>query len=895
MSAINSQNVAATPLSKRRVPEILAPAGGRAQFLAALQSGADAVYLGLPSFNARARADNFSLADLRELLPLAHAFDMKVLVTFNILLKDGELAHAIETLAELEELGVHAIIVQDLAVARLVRKYFPSLRLHASTQMAVHNVWGAEQAQAYGFKRVVLARELTAQELRQMRAHPALEHLELEAFCHGSLCYSYSGLCFFSGAEDARSGNRGECAYTCRQPYKIVSEPGHGFLFSMRDLDTLAYLDKFVGAGIDCLKIEGRKKDAQYVSTVVRAYRARLNELMQTDTLRPAARALVQANFSNDDLATIQADLAVTFQRRPTSFFLKSRYHENVIDLDNPSHLGLLVGTVQAVNGSMITLRTAAPLTKFDGLRITPHQKMYHARPQHGETLDTTQLEQISRRFANEDLQFSLRFMSLHGKSVTTVPAGTVVDIDVAVEAADTNGIAIGDAVFKVRSNDLKQRVEKISTPPAAFNLKDLMAFKLAIDIRADDDASELIVELRGARRNGKEFIRRQYRLPRLLAEKPSLLQQDLRALFAVFGDVGFIADLSLRQDAEQFASWFVPKSLLKEIKREFAAVLPQLYHQQRVADVAAIRRNVLGEGIALGTGRPDKSSVQYAIKFDRLDYLPTLITACEQHPEINELVFEPKRAFFSSDEHRLNQWLRDLVEQTRTAKIHLRLALPTVLRAWDAPLLKVWFTEAYALGVRRFEIGNIGGLQLLSEWGLRGPEVDLSSDFTLYSLNREASGFWRDQGLRTITTSIEDDRENLHDHLRAWPADCEPQVILFKDTPLFIAEACTLTALHNGCPTAKVCGYRSLVIENQQGERFHVAHESCKSIVYGEQAFSWSQHQREFVEFGVRKFRVDFLTRVYTGAQLNDIITACLTGTPVPATHPANYERTLL
>ena len=144
------------------IPEILAPAGGREQFFAALNAGADAVFLGLKQFNARSRAENFSIEDLQSLVPMAHRYGMKVLVTLNILIKDTELVELIRTLATLEDLGVHAIIVQDLGVAAIARQHFPSLRLHASTQMAVHNLAGVRKAMAWGFKRVVLARELTA-------------------------------------------------------------------------------------------------------------------------------------------------------------------------------------------------------------------------------------------------------------------------------------------------------------------------------------------------------------------------------------------------------------------------------------------------------------------------------------------------------------------------------------------------------------------------------------------------------------------------------------------------------------------------------------------------------------------------------------------------------------
>lgn len=872
----------ALPLGK--VPEILAPAGGRAQFFAALQSGADAVYLGLKAFNARARAENFSIDDLRELLPLAHTFGMKVLVTFNVLIKDLELKFAIETLAELEDLGVHAIIVQDLAVARLVRKYFPGLRLHASTQMAVHNLWGVEQAKEFGFKRVVLAREMTAQELRQIRTSPAADGVELEAFCHGSLCYSYSGLCFFSGAEDARSGNRGECAYTCRQPYKIVSEPGHGFLFSMRDLDTSAYLDKFVSAGIDCLKIEGRKKDAQYVSTVVRVYRNKLNELMRTETLRPEARALVQANLSHDDWATIQADLAVTFQRRPTSFFLKSRYHENVIDLDNPSHLGLKLGSVEAVSASTITFRTSAPLARFDGLKIEPGDKLYHALPQDGAALEQKNLKNIKRRYENETLQFSLRSMSVARRNVATADADDVVTIEL---PEDVTGVRVGDVVFKTRSNDLKQRVEKISGVPAGQNLKPHKQIKIQLSI-AEKNADVLQLNAVALRVSGKEFLQRSFELPKVLANKPSTLARDLIETFAVFGDVGFASDVTVRNREDSLSQWFVPKSALKSVKHTLRDLLTAAYDDARADDLTQIVADVHAPTCALQVG--DR---EFAIKIDRLEYVASIAVAKTDGAPITEIVFEPKRSQLGVVDQK--QWLRDLYAQTTAAQMHLRIAIPTVLRAWDAPLLKIWLTEAYALGVRRFEVGNVGALKLLREWNLLGADTNISSDFTLYTLNREATKFWHEQGVDTVCLSIEDDLENLSNQLANWATASQPSVILYKDTPLFIAEACSLTALHNGCPTAKVCGYRSLEIENPAGERFHVAHESCKSIVYGERAFAWSQHLEALSALGVKKFRVDFLTRSYTDAALRGIIAACVAGQSIVNTHDANFSRTLL
>jgi collagenase-like PrtC family protease len=246
------------------VPQVLAPAGGREQFLAALNAGADQVFLGLKAFNARARAENFGVEDLRELVPLAHRYGMQVLVTVNVLIKENEMSALIDMLSALEELEVDAIIVQDQGVGAIVQQYFPTLKMHASTQMAVHNLQGVIKAAALGFRRVVLARELTAKEMKDIRAGVNSDVTQLEAFVHGSLCYSYSGLCLFSGEMDARSGNRGSCSYACREPFKLTSEDGMGFLFSMADLDTSHDLDLLAEAGIDTLKIEGRKKGEEW-------------------------------------------------------------------------------------------------------------------------------------------------------------------------------------------------------------------------------------------------------------------------------------------------------------------------------------------------------------------------------------------------------------------------------------------------------------------------------------------------------------------------------------------------------------------------------------------------------------------------------------------------------
>ena len=233
-------------------PELLAPAGSLEAFFAALDSGADAVYLGLKDFSARAKAKNFTLSELEKMLAYARSQQRRVYVTLNTLVKERELPQLVETLAALEAMAVDAVILQDLAVWRLARRHFPSLELHASTQLTIHNVAGARQLEQMGFARVVLARELSLEEITAIHRQTSIG---LEHFVHGAHCFSLSGQCSFSSWLGGMSGNRGRCAQPCRRRYRHSG--GDGYHFSPNDLSAIELLPELAAAGISSLKIEG--------------------------------------------------------------------------------------------------------------------------------------------------------------------------------------------------------------------------------------------------------------------------------------------------------------------------------------------------------------------------------------------------------------------------------------------------------------------------------------------------------------------------------------------------------------------------------------------------------------------------------------------------------------
>lgn len=249
--------------------ELLAPAGSKESFIAAIKAGADSVYVGLKDFNARKNASNLNIYDLEVLTDYAHSRNVKVYLVLNVLIKHEEVNDAVQVIAQIAEIGVDAVVVQDLGLALIINDYFPDLRLHASTQLACHNSSGVKVLAGLGFKRVVLARELTLSEIKSITK--SNKNIEYEIFVHGALCFSISGMCLFSSLIGGLSGNRGRCTQPCRRIWH--SRKVDGYLFSPKDLELIDYLDKIQKAGVCSLKIEGRMRSSEYVYRAVTQYK----------------------------------------------------------------------------------------------------------------------------------------------------------------------------------------------------------------------------------------------------------------------------------------------------------------------------------------------------------------------------------------------------------------------------------------------------------------------------------------------------------------------------------------------------------------------------------------------------------------------------------------------
>ncbi len=336
-------------------PELLAPAGTREAFEAALDAGADAVYVGTGSLNARAFSKNFTLEEVADMTAAAHERGRKLFVALNSLMKEDELAATVEALAALEHAGVDAVIIQDLGIWRVASRFFPDLRLHASTLMTIHNSAGVKQAQDMGFSRVVLAREMTLKEIRAVAARTAVE---LEVFIHGAMCFTYSGLCMFSSIYGGKSSTRGRCVQPCRRRYQWAGRKGT--FFSMDDLDGLDFVEELGRAGINSLKIEGRLKPPHYVESVVRAYRAVLD--LPADADENARRSVMEE----------ARELLAQSLGRPGSsgYFLSSR-PSGAVSPTRAANTGQYIGKVaSSVSDSSVQVRGKVVPEQGDRLRL---------------------------------------------------------------------------------------------------------------------------------------------------------------------------------------------------------------------------------------------------------------------------------------------------------------------------------------------------------------------------------------------------------------------------------------------------------------------------------------------------------------------------------------------
>lgn len=513
------------------LPELLCPAGDMNALKAAVDCGADAVYLGYKAFGARASAVNFDAESLAAAVSYAHLYHARVHVTVNTLIKEGEMQAVEEAVASIRQCGADAVIVQDLGVAAYVREHFPDLALHASTQMGLSNASDALFARKYGFSRVVLARECSLAEIRNVVA----TGIETEVFAHGALCSGVSGRCLMSSMAGGRSGNRGRCAQPCRLRFRMGERSSA--LLSLRDLCTLPYLPEFVDAGVRSLKIEGRLKSPEYVAVVTGVYRNALDRIHA-------------GQFDPDDPKPMEALLQIFNRGGFTRGHAFGAEDADMCAMDRVSHEGLPIGRVTQVKGSLANVKLGRPLHDGDSLQLRGRQAgdmryAGHDMPAGSEA--TLRLRpgltvESGAEVARLSDALQLEQARSHAPSPIPVTMNAAFAIGKPMQLTLSDGITAvsvwGDPVQPAQKRsatpeDVRKQLEKLGETPFVLPSAD------ALTIQLEDGVFLPVSSLNDLRRNGAEALRRERALSfeRLGREETLRLHSDAAGPRKAFGD----------------------------------------------------------------------------------------------------------------------------------------------------------------------------------------------------------------------------------------------------------------------------------------------------------------------------------------------------------------------
>lgn len=407
--------------------ELLSPVGDFDCLHAAVQNGADAVYLGVSDFNARYSAKNFNLDELNEVINYAKVRNVKVYLTLNTLIKENELEQVITLAYKAYQFGIDAIIVQDFGLANLLLKHIPNLPIHGSTQMTIHNLDGAVFLKKLGFKRVVLSRELSIDEIDYISKNA---NIETEVFAHGALCISYSGQCLFSSMIGGRSGNRGKCAQGCRLPYELLENNNSidkGYLLSPKDLCSLEVLPELIASGTTSLKIEGRMKTPEYVATVTRIYRKYIDKILNNE------------HYSIDEQDIL--DLKQVFNRGGFSSGHLDSKPNNLIYKEKPNNMGIYLGSVLNYN----------PSKKYVDLKLENNLDI-------GDSIT----------FERENTRYNVSELMINNNNTPSASVGNIVTIGRMI-----GNISKGDKIYKLSSKALS------SASSATYSGAELKKIKL--------------------------------------------------------------------------------------------------------------------------------------------------------------------------------------------------------------------------------------------------------------------------------------------------------------------------------------------------------------------------------------------------------------------------------
>ncbi|NLB42816.1 MAG: U32 family peptidase, partial [Clostridiales bacterium] len=699
-------------------PELLAPAGSWEAMVAAIQNGADAIYMGGAKFNARRQASNFDNEALRKAVEYAHLYGVRVYITLNTLIKEKEWEELKAFIPVLEEYRVDGVIVQDIGVAGYIAQNHPNLFLHASTQMTIHQLEGVQLLEEMGFDRVIFARELSLNELKFISDN---SDMELETFVHGALCVSYSGQCLMSSMLGGRSGNRGMCAQPCRLAYTLNKDidPNAQQIYhlSTKDISTIDLLDEILAAGVSSFKLEGRMKRPEYVAVVTREYRKALDSILETGKFQ--------------DLEASKQELEQIFNR---GGFSKGYYygtdHSNLTASEKPNHWGTYLGTIAKVDRGMVWLNLEEDLEIGDGIEFWSQNQGSSNRENKGQAVSS---------------------ILFKGKQVDLGIKGQLVRISSSIRPES------GTKVYRTsKASQLRIAKESFQNPYGR-------TIPISANVTTKIDGNPILVfrDTQGleGKAVGEQAVQK--------AMNRALARQTLWEQLGRLGDTAFELQ-TLEWDGDD--NVFLPVSVLNQLRRDATEDLLKNrieYFNNRAVSYNKKNRPVkpnlkihsvqMSQATQLDSEQQTKSkqlaqstlpSLQDKQSYDRPrlnGYVDSIDVDSSLLDGLDTLSFAPSSFSFKLE------MLKDQVKAVQQSDIPVRLVLPTITRMDDMTLLRSLPDYFWSM-FDDYQIGNIGQIKLLQDKGI----YECFGSHTLNVTNAFAMDQLSALGLKGVTLSPE-------------------------------------------------------------------------------------------------------------------------------------------
>jgi len=794
--------------------KILSPAGSREAFIAAVENGADAIYLGGKLFNARHFAKNFELNEITELTRYAHLNNVRVYITLNILILNQEFPAVFDYVKALWEANIDAIIVQDIGLASVLRELLPdSLEIHASTQMSLMNSPGVRFAEQIGISQVVLAREVSLKDIKEIRRK---SKAAIEAFCHGALCTAYSGQCLMSSMMGGRSGNRGQCAQPCRMKYKLlnasaeaVGEAGD-YLLSTKDLCTIDFLDQLEAAGVSALKIEGRMKRPEYVAVVTDQYRR------QRDRLPLPAKENSRRHI-----------LSRCFNRGFTDGYFLQKPGAHLMSRERTDNQGIWAGTIQGADvfRQVLRIQLKEPLSIGDGIEIIQNKKNLMG----GE----------------------VKRLLCDGKAVETVRSGPA-ELILADRKTRENLMPLVHQkadLFKTSDSKLSQEARATYAKIGGIRRNPV---KLSLSAKVGQP-----LVLKGWDDLGHYAEVQSEALCQQAISQPTTPEQ-MKSQLDRFGNTLFVLT---QTEIEADPQVMVPASTINQLRRQWTETIEaqrlQHYHkaypgadsfEDRLSKIKSASFHCCDALAQIPL--PDRPAPCLTMRVGDMDGLKAALSA------------GIKEVYFGGDAFRGRKGILDMPTISQAADLCLKFGangyyvLPRIIHEHQIPQIEKQCSWAKQAGVAGYMASNPGALQLCREWGLE----HWMTDWPLNLMNHSAMQLIKAMGAKRLCLSP----ELTFDQIMGMGDQNIPlEAVIHGRLPLMILEHCLPGSLIGNDGSNRQCGQPcrqgGFTLEDRMHFRFPVEQDmDCRNWIFNAKTHSMLEYLPKLLLTGLSHFRVE-------------------------------------